>query len=93
MRFSKVYVEISNLCNLSCAFCPGTKRKKRAMSEAEFASLLPKLRPYTDYLYFHLMGEPLLHPKLGSFLKRDDECRKFLYETSREIDKLNLFIK
>ena len=69
MRFSKVYVEISNLCNLSCAFCPGTKRKKRAMTEAEFASLLPKLRPYTDFLYFHLMGEPLLHPKLGAFLE------------------------
>ena len=69
MRFSKVYVEISNLCNLSCAFCPGTKRQKRAMTEAEFASLLPKLRPYTDFLYFHLMGEPLCHPKLGIFLE------------------------
>ena len=68
MRFSKVYVEISNLCNLSCAFCPGTKRKKKAMTEDEFAALLPKLRPYTDFLYFHLMGEPLCHPKLGRFL-------------------------
>ena len=69
MRFSKVYVEISNLCNLSCAFCPGTKRAKKAMTEAEFFSLLPKLRPYTDFLYFHLMGEPLCHPKLGIFLE------------------------
>lgn len=69
MRFSKVYVEISNLCNLSCAFCPGTKRQKRIMAEEEFASLLPKLRPFTDFLYFHLMGEPLCHPKLGTFLE------------------------
>lgn len=69
MRFSKVYVEISNLCNLSCAFCPGTKRKKKAMTEDEFAALLPKLRPYTDFLYFHLMGEPLCHPKLSRFLE------------------------
>ena len=68
MRFQKVYVEISNLCNLSCAFCPGTKRQKHAMAEEEFASLLPKLRPCTDYLYFHLMGEPLLHPQLDTFL-------------------------
>jgi len=68
MRFSKIYVEISNLCNLNCAFCPGTKRKKRAMTEAEFTSLLPKLRPYTDFLYFHLMGEPLCHSRLGAFL-------------------------
>ena len=69
MRFSKAYVEISNLCNLSCAFCPGTKRKKKAMTEDEFAALLPKLRPYTDFLYFHLMGEPLCHPKLSRFLE------------------------
>lgn len=68
MRFSKIYLEISNLCNLSCAFCPGTKRQKKALNEAEFSELLPKIRPYTDFLYFHLMGEPLLHPKLERFL-------------------------
>ena len=69
MRFRKVYLEISNICNLSCAFCPGTKRQKRAMTEEELHILLPKLRPYTDFLYFHLMGEPLCHPKLETFLK------------------------
>ena len=69
MQFRKVYLEISNICNLSCRFCPGTKRPKKAMTEAEFSLLLPKLRPYTDYLYFHLMGEPLLHPKLAHFLE------------------------
>ena len=74
MRFSKVYLEISNLCNLSCAFCPGTRRKKHAMDEAEFSALLPKLRPYTDFLYFHLMGEPLLHPLLGRFLELANEA-------------------
>lgn len=68
MVFSKIYVEISNLCNLRCGFCPGTRRPKRAMTEEEFSALLPKLRPYADFLYFHLMGEPLLHPKLGDFL-------------------------
>ena len=68
-RFNKIYLEISNLCNLSCAFCPGTKRRKHAMTVEEFSALLPKLRPYTDFLYFHLMGEPLLHPYLGEFLR------------------------
>ena len=66
-RFNKVYLEISNLCNLRCAFCPGTKRTGRSMNVAEFSALLPKLRPYTDYLYFHLMGEPLCHPDLEAF--------------------------
>ena len=68
MRFRKVYLEISNICNLSCRFCPGTKRAKKALTEEELAVLLPKIRPYTNYLYFHLMGEPLLHKNLERFL-------------------------
>ena len=68
MRFQKIYVEISNLCNLRCAFCPGTKRAPGIMSAENFARLLPKLKPYTEYLYFHLMGEPLCHPELAEFL-------------------------
>ena len=69
MRFRKIYVEISNLCNLSCAFCPGTKRTPGRMTEDSFQKLLPKLRPYTDFLYFHIMGEPLCHPQLKNFLR------------------------
>ena len=68
-RFQKVYLEISNICNLSCAFCPGTKRAPKVMTQAELAILLSKLRPWTDYLYFHLMGEPLCHPQLETFLQ------------------------
>ncbi len=69
MRFRKIYLEISNICNLNCAFCPGTRRQKRAMTEDDLKALLPKLRPYADFLYFHLMGEPLCHPKLERFLE------------------------
>lgn len=68
-RFHKIYLEISNVCNLRCAFCPGTRRPGKIMGEEEFSALLPKLRPWSDYLYFHLMGEPLCHPRLGQFLK------------------------
>ena len=68
-RFNKVYLEISNLCNLRCAFCPGTKRSPHRMTEEEFSALLPKIRPFSDYLYFHLMGEPLCHPLLARFLE------------------------
>ena len=69
MRFAKVYIEISNLCNLSCRFCPGTKRQKGKMDAARFFQILEKLRGYTKFLYFHLMGEPLLHPDLPRFLE------------------------
>ena len=68
-RFNKVYLEISNICNLKCSFCPGTKRTPKVMTEEEFSALLPKLQPYTDFLYFHLMGEPLCHPNLERYLE------------------------
>ena len=73
-KFAKIYLEISNVCNLRCSFCPGTGRKNRVMDEAEFRDLLPKLRPYADYLYFHLMGEPLCHPLLVRFLELAEEA-------------------
>ena len=67
-RFQKVYLEITNRCNLRCRFCPGTRREPGRLSEAEFRQILAKLHPYTNYLYFHLMGEPLCHPELAQFL-------------------------
>ncbi len=68
MRFAKAYVEISNICNLSCSFCPGTKRAPKRMSYAEFKGVLESLSGYVEYLYFHLLGEPLCHPELERFL-------------------------
>ena len=64
----KAYLEITNVCNLSCSFCPGTRRAKAFLSPEEFEVLAGKLRPHTQYLYLHLMGEPLLHPQLEQLL-------------------------
>ena len=72
-RFAKVYIEISNICNLNCSFCPGTTREKRRMSIKEFEIVLNKIKPYTDYIYFHLLGEPLCHPQLKEFLSLAEE--------------------
>lgn len=66
--FKKVYVEITNLCNLACSFCPGTSRPQTFMAPDTFALLLTKLQGKTRTLYFHLMGEPLLHPQLDLLL-------------------------
>lgn len=65
----KAYLEITNVCNLNCSFCPGTRRAPRFLSVEEFRLLAGKLRRQTDYLYFHLLGEPLLHPELGALLR------------------------
>lgn len=66
--YKKAYLEITNVCNLSCAFCPKTSREPRFVSVEEFASLIEQVQPLTDYVYLHLMGEPLLHPQLGEIL-------------------------
>lgn len=39
------------------------------MSTEEFAELAAKIRPHSEFLYFHLMGEPLLHPELCKLLE------------------------
>jgi len=61
-------VEITNLCNRNCSFCPGTKRPQKMMTAEEFRTAAQKLTHLTGYLYYHLMGEPLTHPQLPKML-------------------------
>lgn len=65
----RVYVEITNVCNLSCGFCAGTKRAPAFMTAEQFSTIAAGLKGHTAYLYFHLMGEPLLHPQLAELLR------------------------
>lgn len=67
-RFKKIYVEITNICNLSCSFCQKTLRAPKFMSAEEFGHIINAISPYTDYIYFHVKGEPLLHPELDRFI-------------------------
>lgn len=67
-KYKKVYIEITNVCNLKCDFCPQTNRKAEFMSEGAFRQILDQIKPFTDYINLHVKGEPLLHPNLGTFL-------------------------
>ena len=71
--YSKVYVEITNLCNMNCSFCHGHKRAPRRMNREEFSRILDQLTDRTKYIYYHLMGEPLTHPQLCEFIKMAGE--------------------
>ncbi len=66
--FKKVYIEITNVCNLACSFCPKTMRNPEFMKIETFRNILEQIKPYTDYIFFHVKGEPLLHPDLDKFL-------------------------
>jgi len=65
----RCYIEITNTCNLNCDFCPKHHRRaKRQLTMEEFDLLTDKIRGKVCFLYFHLMGEPLLHPLLPQFI-------------------------
>ena len=67
--FSRIYVEITNICNMNCSFCHGHSRKLKQMTLDEFKEILSKISGFTDYIYYHLMGEPLTHSLLPDFIK------------------------
>jgi len=67
--YSRVYVEITNICNMRCSFCHGHHRPLRQMTEKEYTHVLGQLAGKTQYIYHHLMGEPLVHPLLPRFLE------------------------
>ena len=66
--YSRAYVEITNICNMACSFCHGHRRKPVQMDKEQFARVLSQLAGKTEYIYYHLMGEPLTHPQLPVFL-------------------------
>jgi radical SAM protein with 4Fe4S-binding SPASM domain len=67
-KFSKVYIEISNICNLQCSFCPEVLRTKGLMDVELFRHIMAQVAPLTEQVAFHLMGDPLVHPKLNQFV-------------------------
>lgn len=66
--FAKVHIEISNICNLQCSFCPAVERKKGMMSVEGFEAILTQVAPLAEQVCLHLMGEPLLHPKIDEIV-------------------------
>jgi len=68
-KFKKIYIEITNICNLNCSFCSKDDKPKHELSIIEFEHILKQINNYTDYLYLHVKGEPLLHKNLKEILE------------------------
>ena len=73
IKFDRIYIEITNICNLSCDFCPSgaglhSAVVKRRMTPREFEHIIFQIKPYTKEIYLHVMGEPLTHPQLEEIL-------------------------
>lgn len=68
-RFDKVNIEISNICNLQCSFCPEVVRTQGLIDLALFRRIIEQVAPLTEQVCFHLMGDPLVHPKLEELIE------------------------
>lgn len=73
MKFKRIYIEITNRCNLDCPFCGKNTRQKQDLTSLQFQSILDQIEPYGKYLYLHVQGEPLLHPQLNEILTQCDQ--------------------
>ncbi len=68
-KFKRVYIEISNICNLQCSFCPVVDRDKKIMGLELFEKTISEVAPLTEQVCLHLMGEPLAHPEFENIIK------------------------
>lgn len=88
--FKKIYIEITNNCNLNCSFCTHNKRPNKFMSLDEFSIILDKIKGYTEHIYLHVLGEPLLHPNIIEFINLASKYYKINITTNGYLlDRLN----
>lgn len=67
-KYHKVNLEITNICNLHCSFCPEVVRPARLIELDLFRRIIEQIAPLTEQVCFHLMGDPLCHPKLAELI-------------------------
>ena len=73
MYFHRVHIEVTNICGLSCSFCPPKLQPTKTMSLPFFEKALQELRPFTKSLAFHVMGDPLTLSNLWEYLNLADK--------------------
>lgn len=80
--FERLYIEISNICNLQCSFCPEVIREKKILSVADFRKFASEARPLTKQICLHLMGEPMAHPQFSEIMDICDELKLKIFLTT-----------
>lgn len=82
MRFFRSYIEISNICNLQCSFCPEVERPKKILDAKTFEEVLIQVLPHSEQICLHLMGEPLSHPQFKTILEICDKHQAQVHLTT-----------
>lgn len=68
MKFFRAYVEVTNVCGLACSFCPPKLQPTVTMQLPFFRHVLEELKPYTDEIALHVMGDPMVLSNLDRYL-------------------------
>lgn len=87
MKFNKIYIELTNICGLSCTFCPSKVEKPSTIEVDVFDNLLLQAQHYTNIITFHIFGDPLTLSNLKNYL---DIVQK--YNLKVEITTTGLFL-
>jgi MoaA/NifB/PqqE/SkfB family radical SAM enzyme len=66
--FRRVFIEITNACNLACAFCASSSRPKTHMPLPLFESAAAQAGELAEVVFLHVLGEPLMHPEFPAVL-------------------------
>lgn len=85
MIYQRIHIEITNICNLQCTFCPEVLRPKAIMELDPYEYILKQAAPLTKQVCLHLMGEPLLHPQLDDIFKTTEKYQAKLNLTSNGV--------
>ena len=70
---NSVYIEITNVCNLHCSFCPcGKEPASRTFMDSKlFEDCIAGAQEIgATSVYFHVLGEPTLHPGFAHYVKK-----------------------
>ena len=80
-------------CNLRCTECAvGSKRVKRKyghMTLEQYYLLAGKIKPYVQYLYLHLWGEPMLNRNIYSMIRHASRFTKTNISTNANFLDVN----
>ena len=68
MHLKKIYLEITNGCNLNCDFCIKNSRKVTNMTYDNYTYIIDKIKDKTKEIYLHVLGEPLMHKDINKFI-------------------------
>ena len=68
MRFYRIYIELTNVCGLSCSFCPTKALPTKEMDLDFFESIVKQAKSYTKEIACHVVGDPLTLSNLDAYL-------------------------